>query len=423
MPVIAVTASVMQHDRKQITAAGFDAYVGKPINIKEFLDYGAKRPRVQERRVMSAPAKVLVVDDTPNNVKLLADLLAVKGYAVATAGNGEEALAKIASERPDLVLLDVMMPGLSGYDVCRRIRAEPATALLPVVLVTSLDPMQERVQRHRRRRRRLPVQADQPARAVRTRALAAAGQIAAGRGWAPGRRAQGVESLSSSSASTSRWRSCSGSGSSSASFRRMSPTRSSRPASSRSSPRIDARSRTYSSTCAGSRPLPMPPSPRRSRRCCANTTRRWGGIASEYDATVDRFAGDGILIFFNDPLPISEPGKRAATMALAMQARFAPLRERWSTLGYNLDLGIGIAQGFATLGAFGYEGRWDYSAIGGVVNLASRLSDEAHSGQILIDRRTRAALGEAAEVEPVGPLALKGYAQPVSAYILKRIAA
>ena len=90
-------------------------------------------------------AKVLVVDDTPHNVKLLADLLAVKGYAVATAANGEEALASVAAGVPDLVLLDVMMPGLSGYDVCRRIRADAATALLPVVLVTSLDPQQERV--------------------------------------------------------------------------------------------------------------------------------------------------------------------------------------------------------------------------------------------------------------------------------------
>ena len=94
---------------------------------------------------MSTPAKVLVVDDTPHNVKLLADLLAVKGYAVATAVNGEEALVKVAAEQPDLVLLDVMMPGLSGYDVCRRLRADPRTALLPVVLVTSLDPQQERV--------------------------------------------------------------------------------------------------------------------------------------------------------------------------------------------------------------------------------------------------------------------------------------
>ena len=90
-------------------------------------------------------SKVMVVDDTPHNVKLLADLLGVKGYAVVTAVTGEEALAKLPFEKPDLVLLDVMMPGLSGYDVCRRIRADPETALLPVVLVTSLDPHQERI--------------------------------------------------------------------------------------------------------------------------------------------------------------------------------------------------------------------------------------------------------------------------------------
>ena len=88
------------------------------------------------------PARVLVVDDTPHNVKLLADLLSVKGYAVTTAVNGEEALAKVAAEPPDIVLLDVMMPGLSGYAVCERLRADPQTALLPVVLVTSLDPNQ-----------------------------------------------------------------------------------------------------------------------------------------------------------------------------------------------------------------------------------------------------------------------------------------
>src|SRR5215470_5135428 len=94
---------------------------------------------------MTEPVKVLVVDDTPHNVKLLADLLGAKGYAVATAVNGEEALAKVASERPDLILLDVMMPGLSGYDVCRRLREDPETALLPVVICTSLDPQQERI--------------------------------------------------------------------------------------------------------------------------------------------------------------------------------------------------------------------------------------------------------------------------------------
>src|ERR1700682_1792191 len=94
---------------------------------------------------MNAQPRVLVVDDTPANVKLLVDVLTAKGYAVSSAVNGEEALAKVAADSPDLVLLDIMMPGLSGYDVCRRIRADPATALLPVVLCTSLDPQQERV--------------------------------------------------------------------------------------------------------------------------------------------------------------------------------------------------------------------------------------------------------------------------------------
>ena len=144
-----------------------------------------------------------------------------------------------------------------------------------------------------------------------------------------------------------------------------------------------------------------------------------GAVVTDHDGTLDRFAGDGILIFFNDPFPISAPARRAAAMTLAMQARFGPLKARWQDLGYDLDLGIGIAQGFATLGAFGFEGRQDYSAIGSVVNLADRLCGEARGGQILIDRRLRASLGEQAEVSELGPLTLKGFAQPVTAFMLQ----
>jgi class 3 adenylate cyclase len=148
-----------------------------------------------------------------------------------------------------------------------------------------------------------------------------------------------------------------------------------------------------------------------------------GAVITEHEGTLDRFAGDGILIFFNDPFPTPEPAKHAARMALAMHATLAPLRERWAKLGYELDLGIGIAKGFATLGAFGFEGRWDYTAIGGVVNLASRLCDEARGGQTLLDRRMFAALGDEADTEPCGPLSLKGYAQPVPAFLLKGLRA
>jgi len=144
-----------------------------------------------------------------------------------------------------------------------------------------------------------------------------------------------------------------------------------------------------------------------------------GPIIAEHEGTLDRFAGDGILIFFNDPLPVNDPGPRAARMALAMQARFAPLREAWRRQGYELDLGIGIARGYATLGAFGFEGRVDYTAIGSVVNLASRLCAEAEGGTIVIDRRMRAALDDAFTVEPIGALTLKGYTQPVPAFRLQ----
>jgi DNA-binding response OmpR family regulator len=94
---------------------------------------------------MNTPAKILVVDDTPRNVKLLADLLSVKGYEVLTALSGQEALAQMEAERPDLILLDVVMPEMSGYEVCRKIRENAASAMLPVIMVTALDPTQERV--------------------------------------------------------------------------------------------------------------------------------------------------------------------------------------------------------------------------------------------------------------------------------------
>jgi class 3 adenylate cyclase len=143
-----------------------------------------------------------------------------------------------------------------------------------------------------------------------------------------------------------------------------------------------------------------------------------GPLIAEHEGTLDRFAGDGILVFFNDPLPIPDPGRRAAQMALAMRNAFGALRERWAQNGYDLDIGMGLARGYATLGAFGYEGRIDYTAIGTVVNLAARLCGEADGGTIVVDRRMRAALDDAFAIESLGTLTLKGYAQPVPAFRL-----
>jgi len=365
--------------------------------------------------------KILVVDDTPHNVKLLADLLGVKGYEVATAATGEEALAKLAQEIPDIVLLDVMMPGLSGYDVCRRIRAEATTALLPVVLVTSLDPTQERV-------KGIEAGADdflskpinQPELFARVRSLLRikslqddVGRHAEALKVANLKLEQRVDEQLAQLDRLSQLK------------RFFSPAVADAIVSAGEKSILSPHRREISYVFVDLRGFTAftdSVEPEEVEAALREYHDAMGKVISEHGGTLDRFAGDGILIFFNDPVPVSEPGKRAVTMALAMQARFGPLNERWQKIGYELALGIGVAQGYATLGAFGFEGRWDYSAIGSVVNLASRLSDEAQSGQILIDRRTRAALGDTAEVEPVGPLPLKGFAQPVHAFLLKRLA-
>jgi len=366
---------------------------------------------------MSTASKVLVVDDTPHNVKLLADLLGVKGYAVATAASGEEGLAKVASEQPDLVLLDVMMPGLSGYDVCRRLRADPATALLPVILVTSLDPQVERVkgieagaddflpkpinqaELFARVRSLLRIKALQDE--VRTQAEAlknwnlkleerVAEQVAQLRGMDQLKRffspavADAILSAGATSILTPHRREI-------------------------CYVFVDLRGFTAFTDSA---------EPEEVQSVLQAYHATMGALVVEHGGTVDRFAGDGILIFFNDPLPVPDAAKRATRMALQMQQQFRPLRAKWVKLGYDLDLGIGIAQGFATLGAFGYEGRVDYTAIGSVVNLAHRLCNKASAGEVLIDRRVRAALDDDMKVDTLAPLTLKGYAQPVPAFRL-----
>jgi len=148
-----------------------------------------------------------------------------------------------------------------------------------------------------------------------------------------------------------------------------------------------------------------------------------GKLILEHEGTLERFTGDGMMIFFNDPVPVDNPGERAVRMALAMRERVSTLIDTWRKLGYELDLGIGIAQGFATIGAIGFEGRWDYGAIGSVTNLAARLCGEAKPGQILISKRVLATSDGLLEVEAAGELTLKGFHRPIPAYNLLRLKA
>jgi adenylate cyclase len=143
-----------------------------------------------------------------------------------------------------------------------------------------------------------------------------------------------------------------------------------------------------------------------------------GELVNSHDGTLEHFAGDGIMVFFNDPLPLDDPELHAASLALAMRERIGVCAERWRKRGYDLGLGSGIAVGYATLGRIGFEGRYDYGALGTVTNVAARLSDEAAAGQILISQRAYAALEGRVDARPVAELQLKGLARPMEVYEL-----
>ena len=145
------------------------------------------------------------------------------------------------------------------------------------------------------------------------------------------------------------------------------------------------------------------------------------GLVMAHQGTLERFTGDGLMVFFNDPVPVSTPTLRAAQMALAMRDRAAELCVRWRQRGFDLGLGIGIADGFATVGAIGFDHRIDYAAIGPVTNLASRLCSEAAAGEVLISQRAFAAIGAPACGEPLGEKNLRGFAKPVGIVRLNAI--
>jgi adenylate cyclase len=141
-----------------------------------------------------------------------------------------------------------------------------------------------------------------------------------------------------------------------------------------------------------------------------------GELIFRFEGTLERFAGDGLMVFFNDPVPCPDPAARAVRMAVAMRQRVGELTGTWRKRGHQLDFGVGIAQGYATLGKIGFEGRFDYAAIGTVTNLAARLCGEAAGGQILISQRVYAAVEALAVADQVGELSLKGFVKPVPAY-------
>jgi len=366
----------------------------------------------------TAPVQtILVVDDTPLNVKLLADLLAAKGYRTITAASGPEALQKLSADPPDLVLLDVMMPGMSGYEVCAAIRADPAHRMLPIVLVTALDPAKERA-------RGLEAGADdflnkpvaQAELVARVKSLLRIKtlydevdrQRRALEEWnrtLEQRVADGVRELEK----VGRLK------------RFFSPQLAEMIVAGGADDPLKSHRREITVVfldLRGFTAFTETAEPEEVMAVLGEYHRAMGQLILEHEGTLERFTGDGIMVFFNDPVPIDDAAERAARMALAMQRAVAALGVGWRRRGYDLQMGVGIAQGFATIGGIGFSGRIDYGAIGVVTNLAARLCGEAAGAQILVSKRVQGQLDGAFSCEPVGELVLKGFARPVPAFCL-----
>jgi class 3 adenylate cyclase len=357
---------------------------------------------------VSTAAKILVVDDTPANIKLLGDLLASRGYAVCTASNGEEGLARLTAEKPDLVLLDVMMPGISGYDVCRRIRENPATALLPVVMCTSLDPQQERV-------KGIEAGADdflskpvnQPELFARVKSLlrvkALHDEVTSLNAGLEKRVAEQVGEIER--------------------LARLKRFVSPRVGDLILAGEVDDPMKTHRreitvvfTDLRGFTAFSETAEPEEVMGVLREYHAVLGRIVLAHEGTVEHFAGDGVMILFNDPLPLAEPELAAVRMALEMRGEVGKLAAGWKKRGHDLGFGVGIANGYATLGAIGFEGRRDYGAIGPVTNLAARLCGEAKAGQVLIAQRVFGKIEEKLETEHVGELTLKGFSRAIPAY-------
>jgi adenylate cyclase len=372
----------------------------------------------------AAPAErravILVVDDNQDNRDMLARRLRRQGYEVLTAGGGGAALGTLTAAPVDLVLLDVMMPDLDGYAVLQRLKADPALRDIPVLMISALDDMDSVVRciqlgaddylskpfdpillqarigaclekkrlhdqeaRHRRElaewnrtlEQRVAEQVAQLERLGRLKRFFSpqlAELIVAGGADDPLRTHRREVTVVF----------------------------------------VDLRGFTAFAETA---------EPEEVMGVLREYHAAMGRLILAHEGTLERFTGDGMMIFFNDPVEVPNPAERAIRMAVAMRDLVAELAAGWRKRGWELSLGVGVAQGYATIGAIGFEGRLDYGAIGTVTNLAARLCSEAGAGQILISARVAAAVETLVDAEDRGALALKGLARPVHIWSVRAL--
>jgi len=363
----------------------------------------------------AAPAHkgvILVVDDNDDNRDMLSRRLRRQNYEVLTAAGGRAALGLLAAAPVDLVLLDVMMPDLDGYAVLQQLKADPALRDIPVLMISALDDLDSVV-------RCIQLGADdylgKPFEPVLLQARIGAclekkrlhdqeerhrRELAAFNQTLERRVAEQVAQLEQ----LGRLK------------RFFSPQLAELIVAGGAADPLKTHRREVTVVFVdlrGFTAFAETAEPEEVMGMLREYHAEMGRLIMAHEGTLERFTGDGMMVFFNDPVEVPNPAERAIRMAVAMRDLIASLSVSWRKRGWELALKVGIAQGYATIGAIGFEGRMDYGAIGNVTNLAARLCGEAEGGQILVSARVASAVESIIDAENLGPLTLKGLARPV----------
>jgi adenylate cyclase len=373
---------------------------------------------------LRTPPRILAVDDVASNLEILQVRLEAQGYEVITASDGEQALQLIREDEPDLVLLDIMMPKIDGITVLKQLKQDAAARFLPVILITAkADTSDVVIGLEAGADDYLTKPFEQAALVARVRSLLRlkelhdtvqsqattlkeqTEQLSEWNRRLEERVAKQVEEIER----IGRLR------------RFLAPQVAQMIASSDTSDSLLASHRREVTVVMcdlrGFTSFTEITEPEEVMAVLREYHESLGALIFQYEGTLERFAGDGILILFNDPIPCADHTERAVRLALDMRDEAVnKLAKLWRGRGHDLGLGIGIAVGYATLGQIGFTERREYTCIGSVINLASRLCDEAKAGQIIVSQRILTAVEQSVEAASIGELNLKGFKKPMAAY-------
>jgi adenylate cyclase len=353
------------------------------------------------------PNKILIVDDEPFNLDLLEQELMEYNYVLERATDGVDALAKADSFAPDIILLDYMMPKMNGLEVVKALRQSERHKSVPVILLTAKASQEDKVAG-------LDAGADDYVTKpfdsfellARVRAMLRIKELHDQLGEWNRTLAQKVQQQIGELKRMERLK------------RYLSPQ-----IAETILEKEDNLFKTHRREITivfldlrGFTAFSDDAEPEEVMEFLRDYHAEMGALIFKFEGTLERFVGDGIVVIFNDPLPCAEHGRKAVGMALEMRDRVQELRVSWTKKGYDLDLGVGLATGYATLGTIGFEGRMDYSSVGNLPNLAARMCAEAKGGQVLTDQKTMSRLEDEFDSEAFEAVQLKGLSRPVRVF-------